>query len=58
MIKIVCTEDEEFFAREIVDVYKKHGNCPPVDCDNPCADCEQCKADYIKIEVLKDSENE
>ena len=58
MIKIVCDEDNEGFAHRIVEAAIKYCGCPPVDCDNPAANCELCFENYIEVEVVKYKDNE
>jgi len=54
MVKIVCHEDDEYIAEEIVKAIQSYGMCPPIECHNPSADCKQCIADWIEIEVIKE----
>lgn len=59
MIKIVCDEDDEGTAERIVKAVQKYHICPPlIVCDNPTASCDQCIADWLEIEVIKDGEQE
>ena len=57
MIKIVCDEDGEYYAKHLIEAAQHYPLCPPLaDNCNPCVDCKECIAGGIKIEVIKDSE--